>query len=60
MKNRKKVILHQREGWCDDRKLALTDDQIKLLYWLMNDGDIVNNQEWDIQVLDDAEEWVEI
>lgn len=59
MKNRKKVILHKRVGWCEDRKLALTDDQIKLLYWLMND-DILNNQEWDIQVLDDAEEWVEV
>ena len=39
--------------------MALTDDQIKLLYWLMNDG-IVDNQEWDIQVLDDTEESVEI
>ena len=59
MKNRKKVILHKRDGWDEDRKMALTDDQIKLLYWLMNDG-IVDNQEWDIQVLDDAEEWVEV
>ena len=59
MKNRKKVILHQRDGWGEDRKLVLTDDQIKLLYWLIND-DIINNQEWDIQVLDDAEEWVEV
>lgn len=59
MKNRKKVILHSRDGWGDDRKLVLTDDQIKLLYWLVND-DILNNQEWDIQVLDDAEEWMEV
>ena len=59
MKNRKKVIIHQHEGWCNDRKLSLTDDQIKLLYWLLND-DILDNQEWDIHVLDDAEEWVEV
>lgn len=59
MKNRKKVILHNRDDRDEDRKLVLTDDQIKLLYWLVND-DILNNQEWDIQVLDDAEEWVEV
>lgn len=59
MENRKKVILHQRDGWGDDRKLALTDDQIKLLYWLMNDY-IISNEEWDIQVFDDTEEWVEV
>lgn len=59
MKNRKKVILHQRDGWGNDRKLALTDDQIKLLNWLSND-DIIDSNEWDIQILDDAEEWVEV
>ena len=59
MKNRKKVILHRRDGWGDDRKLALTDDQINLLNW-MADHDLISNDEWDIQVLDDAEEWVEV
>lgn len=59
MKNRKKVILHKRDGWDSDRKLALTDDQIKLLNWLVND-DIIDSNEWDIQVLDDTEEWVEV
>ena len=59
MKNRKNVILHQYDSWYNDRKLALTDDQIKLLYWLMNDG-IIDNQEWDIQGLDGIEEWVEV
>ena len=59
MKNRKKVILHRRDGWGDDRKLALTDDQINLLNWLV-DKDFINNDDWDIQVLDDAEEWVEV
>ena len=59
MKNRKKVILHKRDGWGDDHKMALTDDQIKLLNWLV-DEDLISNDEWDIQVLDDAEEWVEV
>lgn len=59
MKNRKKVILHRRNGWGDDRKLALTDDQINLLNWLV-DHDLIENDEWDIQVLDDAEVWKEV
>ena len=59
MKNRKKVILHKRDSWGADRKLALTDDQIKLLNWLA-DEDIINNDDWDIQVLEDADEWVEV
>ena len=59
MKNRKKVILHKRDDWGVDRKLALTDDQIKLLDWLA-DEDIINNDYWYIQVLEDADEWVEV
>ena len=59
MKNRKKVILHMRDDWGVDRKLALTDDQIKLLNWLA-DEDIINNDYWYIQVLEDADEWVEV
>lgn len=59
MKNRKKVILHRRDGWNDDRKLALTDDQINLLNWMV-DHDLINNDNWDIQVLDDADNWVEV
>ena len=59
MKIRKKVILHKRDGWSDDRKLALTDDQIKLLNWLADEY-LISNDDWDIQVLDDAEEWVEV
>ena len=51
MKNRKKVILHRRDGW--------GEDQIKLLNWLA-DNDLISNDEWDIQVLEDAEEWVEV
>ena len=59
MKNRKKVILHRRDGWGDDRKLALTDDQINLLDWMV-DHDFIDNDTWDVQVLDDADHWVEV
>ena len=59
MKNRKKVILHRRDGWGDDRKLALTEDQINLLNW-MADHDLIDNDTWDIQVLEDAENWEEV
>ena len=59
MKDRKKVILHRRDGWGDDRKLALTDDQIHLLDW-MADHDLIDNDSWDIQVLDEAECWEEV
>ena len=59
MENRKKVILHRRDGWGDDRKLALTDDQINLLNWMV-DHDLISNDDWDIQVLEDADEWVEV
>ena len=59
MKNRKKVILHRRDGWGDDHKLALTEEQINLLDWLI-DKDFINNDNWDVQVLDDADHWVEV
>ena len=59
MKNRKKVILHRRDGWGDDHKMALTNDQIKLLNWLVNE-DLISNDDWEVQVLDDADEWVEV
>ena len=59
MKNRKKVILHKRDGWRDDFKLSLTQEQIDLLNWLLNE-DLISNDDWDVQVLDDAEEWVEV
>ena len=59
MKNRKKIILHRRDGWGDDRKLALTDDQINLLNWMV-DHDLIDNDTWDVQVLDEAENWEEV
>ena len=59
MKNRKKVILHKRDGWGNDHKLALTQEQIGLLNWLLNE-DLISNDDWDIQVLEDADEWLEV
>lgn len=59
MKNRKKVILHKRDGWKDDYKLALTQEQINLLGWLL-DKDLVSTDDWDMQVLEDADKWVEV
>lgn len=59
MANRKKVILHRRDGWKDDYKLALTREQIDLLNWLLSEN-LVNNDDWDIQVLEDADRWEEI
>lgn len=57
MKNRKKVIL-RGDGWGYDYKLALTQEQINLLSWLLNE-DLVSS-EYDMQVLEEADEWVEV
>ena len=59
MKNRKKVILHKRDGWRDDYKLSLTQEQIDLLGWLL-DEDLISTDDWDMQVLEDADHWVEV
>ena len=59
MVNRKKVILHKRDGWRDDYKLALTQEQINLLSWLLNE-ELVSSDDWDLQVLDDADQWVTV
>lgn len=59
MKNRKKVILHKCDCWGDDYKLALTQEQINLLGWLLNE-DLVKSDDYDMTVLEDAEEWVEV
>lgn len=59
MKNRKKVILHGRDGWGIDHKLSLTDDQIKLLNWLATKN-LISNDDWDIQVLTETEVWEEV
>ena len=59
MEKRVKVILHRRDGWGDDRKLSLTPDQVKLMKWMF-DKDMVDVDTWDLQVLEEAEEWEEI
>lgn len=59
MKNRKRVILHRRDCCGNDHKLTLTDDQINLLNW-MADHDLIYNDDWDIQVLDETEKWEEV
>ena len=59
MEKRVKVILHRRDGWGDDRKLSLTPDQVKLMEWMF-DKDMVDVDTWDLQVLEEAEEWEEI
>ena len=59
MANRKKVLVFRRDGWKDDYKLALTEDQINLLDWLLNVG-LINSDDWDTQVLEEAEKWMEI
>ena len=59
MKERTKVILHPRDDWEDDIKMALTDDQIRLLNFLY-DEDIICNDNWCIQELDKAEKWAEV
>lgn len=59
MENRKKVILRRCDGWGDDRKLALTPDQVKLMVWMF-DKDMLDVDTWDLQVLEEAEAWEEI
>ena len=59
MEKRVKVILHRRDGWGEDRKLALTPDQVKLMEWMF-DREMVDVDTWDLQVLEEAETWEEI
>ena len=59
MEKRVKVILHRRDGWGEDRKLALTSDQVKLMEWMFN-KDMVDVDTWDLQVLEETEEWEEV
>lgn len=59
MKDRKKVILHKRDGWGNDYKLALTQEQIDLLNWLL-DENLVSTDDYDMQVLEEADKWVEV
>lgn len=56
--NRKKVILHRRDCG-EDFKMSLTEDQIKLLARLL-DEDIICVEDYDLQILDEADHWEEI
>ena len=58
MMKRTKVILHRRDGW-GDYKLSLTNEQIDLMKWLL-DSDIICVDDYDLQVLEEAEHWEEI
>lgn len=59
MKNRTKTILHRRDCTEDDYKLALTQEQINLLNWLLSEN-LVDPDYYDIQVLEDEDTWVEV
>ena len=59
MEKRVKVILHRRDGWGEDRNLALTPDQVKLMEWMF-DKDMVDVDTWDLQVIEETEKWEEI
>lgn len=59
MEKRIKVILHRRDGWGDDRRLALTPDQVKLVKWMF-DREMVDVDTWDLQVIEETEKWEEI
>lgn len=59
MKNRNKVILYRRDSWGGYHQLALTDEQINLLNWLVNQ-DLIDNDIWNVQILENADIWVEV
>ena len=59
MKNRIKTILHRRDCKEDDYKLALTQEQIDLLIWLLNE-DLIDSNDYDVQILEDTDRWVEV
>jgi hypothetical protein len=59
MNNRKKVILHSRDNWRNDHRLTLTQEQIRLLEWLLNE-DLISIDNWDMQVLEEMDGWVEV
>ena len=59
MKNRKKVILQRRDDLNDNYRLALTQEQINLLNWLLSEN-LVDPDYYDIQVLEDEDTWVEV
>ena len=59
MENRIKTILHRRDCTEDDYKLALTQEQIDLLIWLIDER-LISSDDYDVQVLEDTDHWVEV
>ena len=57
MSGRKRVIIHCE--WCDDRHVALTEDQIRLLEWLIDAG-YITDDEITYEVLESSIRWTEI
>lgn len=54
-----KVILQRRDDLNDNYRLALTQEQIDLLRWLLNE-DLIDSDYYNLQVLEDIDEWVEV
>ena len=52
-----KVILQDREGWRESVQLLLSEDQVRLLQWLNDEGYL--DEDWTFQVLG-TEKWKEI
>lgn len=54
-----KVILQRRDDLNDNYRLALIQEQIDLLRWLLNE-DLIDSDYYNLQVLEDIDEWVEV
>lgn len=54
-----RVLLWSEERWQEDRRLLLTEEQVKLIKWLATEGLLDDN--WRIRVMGEEEElWTEI
>lgn len=54
-----RVVLWSEERWQEDRRLLLTEEQLKLIKWLVSEGLLDDN--WRIRVMGEEEElWIEI
>ena len=52
-----KVVLQDLDGWRENVQLLLTEDQVRLLQWLHDEGYL--DEDWKPQVLG-VEKWKEI
>lgn len=57
MNERKKVVIHCE--YCEDRHVALTEDQIRLMEWLTDAG-YLDPDEITYEVLESSIRWVEV